>query len=84
MCIDYFGFNEVTWEDAYPLQHVHDTLDELHDADFDMDLELLSIFLIFFYEGDVLNTAFTTPDSQMEWLAMPVGLCNAPAIFIKG
>jgi hypothetical protein len=29
--IDYRGLNEVTRKDAYPLPHVDDTLDELHD-----------------------------------------------------
>jgi hypothetical protein len=42
------------------------------------------IFEFVFSEDDVLNTAFKTPDGQMEWLAMPFGLCYAPIIFIKG
>jgi hypothetical protein len=32
-------------------------------------------------EQDIHKTAFQTPNGLMEWIAMPVGLCNAPATF---
>jgi hypothetical protein len=34
LCIDCRGLDAVTRKDAYPLPRVHDTLDELHDANF--------------------------------------------------
>jgi hypothetical protein len=82
LCIDYRGLNEVTRKDAYPLPRVDDTLDELKDANFYTHLDLASCFWqVRVRDHDVHKTAFQTPNGLMEWVAMPFGMCNAPATF---
>jgi hypothetical protein len=76
------SINEATRKDAYPPPRVDDTLDELKDANFYTHLDLASGFWrVRVRDKDIHKGAFQTPDSLMEWVAMPFGLCNAPTTF---
>jgi hypothetical protein len=61
---------------------VDGTLDELKDANFYTHLDLASSFWqVRVRDHDVRKTDFQTHDGLMEWVAMPLGLCNAPTTF---
>jgi hypothetical protein len=76
------GLNEATSKDAYPFPRVDDTLDELKEANFYTHLDLASSFWLFrVRKEDVHKTTFMTHDDLMEWVAMPLGMCNAQSMF---
>jgi hypothetical protein len=80
LCIDYRGLNEVTRKDAYPLPRVDDTLDEVKDANFYTYRDLASdLWQVRVRDQDIHKAAFQTLDGLIEWVAMPFGLCSAPA-----
>lgn len=54
----------------------------LHDAKIFTKLDLRNTYhLVQVKEGDEWRTAFNTPSGHHEYLAMPFGLANAPAVF---
>jgi hypothetical protein len=82
LCIDYRGLNGVTRKDAYPLPRVDGTLDDLKDANFYTHLDLVyGFWQVRVRDKDIHKPAFHTLDGLMDWVAMPFGLCNAPATF---
>jgi hypothetical protein len=61
---------------------VDGTLDELKGANFYTHLDLaFGFWQLRVRAKDVHKTSFQTPDGLMEWVAMLLGLCNAPTTF---
>ncbi|KAK3563211.1 hypothetical protein QTP86_018263 [Hemibagrus guttatus] len=81
-CIDYRALNKITVKFRYPLPLVPAALERWSGATVFTKLDLRSSYnLIRIREGDEWKTAFVTPTAHYEYLAMPYGLVNAPAVF---
>lgn len=82
MCVDYRELNDNTVPDRFPLPLISDQIARLHGARYFTSLDMASGFnQIPIHPESIECTAFITPDGQYEYLAMPFGLRNAPAVF---
>uniref|UniRef100_A0A8C5MI68 Gypsy retrotransposon integrase-like protein 1 n=1 Tax=Leptobrachium leishanense TaxID=445787 RepID=A0A8C5MI68_9ANUR len=81
-CIDFRGLNKITVKNAYPIPLIPELFDRLKFSKVFTKLDLRGAYnLIRIREGDEWKTAFNTRLGHYEYLVMPFGLCNAPAIF---
>ncbi|KAL0148088.1 hypothetical protein M9458_056628, partial [Cirrhinus mrigala] len=81
-CIDYRGLNGITVKNTYPLPLMSSAFERLQGASFFTKLDLRNAYhLVRIREGDEWKTAFNTPRGHFEYLVLPFGLSNAPAVF---
>ena len=81
-CIDYRGLNDITIKNRYPLPLMSTAFELLQGAQFFTKLDLRNAYhLVRIREGDEWKTAFNTPTGHYEYLVVPFGLTNAPAVF---
>ena len=82
LCVDYKKFNAVTIRNSYPLPLINDIIERAKGVKYLTKLDLRSAYnLISIKEGDGYKTAFRTKYGHYEYLVMPFGLKNAPAVF---
>lgn len=82
MVVDYRHLNDITIRDSYPLPLINDMLEHLSKGRVFSKLDLRSAYnLVRIKEGDEFKTAFTCKYGHFEYLVMPFGLKNAPAVF---
>jgi len=82
LVVDYRPLNENTIRDSYPLPLINDMLENLSKGKVFSKLDLRSAYnLVRIKEGDEHKTAFTCKFGHFEYLVMPFGLKNAPAVF---
>ncbi|XP_062418964.1 uncharacterized protein LOC134131237 [Pungitius pungitius] len=81
-CIDYRALNAITVKNRFPLPLIPAALEQVGGASIYTKLDLRSAYnLVRIREGDEWKTAFLTARGHYEYLVMPYGLTNAPAVF---
>ncbi len=81
-CIDYRGLNNITVKNTYPFPLMSSAFERLQGASIFTKLDLRNAYhLVRIREGDEWKTAFNTPRGHFEYLVMPFGLSNSPAVF---
>ena len=82
LCVDFRKLNAVTLPDNYPFPRIEDIIDKLRDDSVFTILDLCSGFWhVRMHPKEVYKTAFITQNNHYEWLVMPFGFRNAPAVF---
>ncbi|OWZ08122.1 Retrovirus Polyprotein [Phytophthora megakarya] len=79
---DYRAMNECTIRLSSPMPRKDSILDRMSGSFWVSCFDLLSgYYQLRMREKDILYTAFQTPDGLYEYVAIPIGLSNAPATF---
>lgn len=82
VCVDFRQLNKKVYRDRYPLPNIEEQIDMLQSGKFFTTLDLTNGF--FHVSVDKQCTkylAFVTPNGQYEFLKVPFGFCNSPAVF---
>ena len=81
-CIDYRLLNNITVKNKYPIPLLSATFEPLTHVTIFTKLNLRNAYhLVRIREGDEWKTGFNTHLGHFEYLVLPFGLTNAPAVF---
>jgi hypothetical protein len=84
MCGDFRNLINVTIKNKYPLPRIQDLFDQVHGAGVFSKIYLRSGYhQIKIKPEDVPKTAFVSRYGHHEYIVVPFGLTNAPAIFMN-
>lgn len=82
LCVDYRCLNKVTEKDKFPIPHIDDLINNLSGKQYFIALDFKDGFNhVNVDEESVKYTSFVVPGGQYEYLKMPFGLANGPAVF---
>ncbi|GBM06208.1 Retrovirus-related Pol polyprotein from transposon 297, partial [Araneus ventricosus] len=82
VCIDYRRLNKVVVKDRFPLPLIEDILDRLQGSRVFSTIDLKNAFFHVDVNKDSRKyTSFVTHEGQYQFLKVPFGLCNSPAVF---
>jgi hypothetical protein len=83
LCIDFRQLNKVIVKNKYPLPRIDDLFNQLKDAKIFSKIDLRSGYhQVRIKDEDIRKTAFRTRYGHYEFIVVPVGLSNAPVVFM--
>ena len=81
-CVDFRKLNALTEKDVFPIPRLDDIFDHLSSSTIFSTLDLKSgYWQIPMHANSIAKTAFSTGDGHFEFVKLPFGLRNAPAVF---
>ncbi|GKF77377.1 putative reverse transcriptase domain-containing protein [Tanacetum coccineum] len=83
MCIDYRELNKLTIKNRYLLPRIDDLFDQLQGSSVYSKIDLRSSYhQLRVRDEDIHKTAFKRRYGHYEFQVMPLGLTNAPSVFM--